>query len=205
MKADDRRARQRLGPPTLIWALAVGLLAAGSGVSEGGRPPQVPPRSTEPSLQVTTAEVGGHVLRIGVPPTWRKLRDDLTVMFAPEDGQAVVGGKAHVLYGVELSVSRTTRGDPSGVLDDVVRMFKGTNPELRSASITRLVTLAGRLGLRGTFANTSSVTGRPEFVVIAAALLDPGRALYVVGVAPEERFGTFRPTLEAILLSLEKG
>jgi hypothetical protein len=158
----------------------------------------------EQTLQPSSAEVDGEVLRISVPPTWRRLQDGRTVMFAPEDGQGQLAGKPHVFYGIELGVKDATRRDPSGTFDDVVRALKSTNPAFRSASITRLVTLAGHLGLRGTFSNSSPVTGHPEFVVVAAAPIERDRALYVVAMAPQERFLAFRATFEAILLSIEK-
>jgi hypothetical protein len=193
----------------LMRQLALSVVGYTAGPT-GGHPSPVHPAisppiaSGEQTLQPSNAEVDGEALRISVPPTWRRLQEGRTVMFAPEDGQGQVAGKAHVSYGVELGVKDATRRDPSGAFDDVVRALKSANPALRSVSITRLVTLAGRLGLRGTFSNTSLVTGRPEFVVVAAAPVERDRALYVVAVAPQEQFLAFRPTLEAILLSIEK-
>lgn len=156
------------------------------------------------TVQPFTVEIGGEALRISVPPTWRRLQDGATVMFAPENGHAPVGGRDQISYGIELGVKRTTRDDPSGAFEDVVQAWKSTNPALRTASITRLVKIAGRLGLRGTFSNKSVVTGRPEFVIIAAASVARDRAIYVVGLAPDEQFAAFRPAFESILLSIEK-
>jgi hypothetical protein len=126
-------------------------------------------------------------------------------MIGPENGLGQGAGKTRVVYGIEVGVTPTTNQDPSSVFADVVEAFRGTNLGLRSASITRLVSVAGRLGLRGTYANTSRVTGGPEFVVIASAHLGRGRALHVIGLAPEQQFATFRPTFEAVLSSMEKG
>jgi hypothetical protein len=164
----------------------------------------LPSGSVEQTLQPSRAEVDGTALRISVPPTWRRVQEGRSVMFAPEDGHGQLAGKAHVVYGIELGVKGNTRRDPSGAFDDVVQAFKSTNPALRSVSITRLVTLAGHLGLRGTFSNTSPVTGHPEFVVVATAPVERDRVLYVIAVAPQEQFLAFRPTAEAILLSIEE-
>jgi hypothetical protein len=160
-------------------------------------------RSSEEVLRPSNVNIDGEALRISVPPAWRKVEDSHTVMFAPENGRGQVAGKAHVSYGIELGVTPTTGQDFNAVLDNVVRTLTSARPTLRIASTTRLVRLAGRLGLRGTFANRSLVTGRDEFVVVAAARVERDRALYMIGVAPDDQFGAFRPTLEAILGSIE--
>jgi hypothetical protein len=185
----------------ICTALAMGLLPITSGAT-GAVGLEAQP-SGEQALQPSRADIDGEALRISVPPTWRRLEDGHTVMLAPENGHGQVAGKARVSYGIELGVTRTTRRDLNRAFGDVVQALRSTNPAFRSVSITRLVTLAGRLGLRGTFANTSLVTGRAEFVVVAAAPIEHDRALYVIGVAPHEQFGAFRPTLEAILVSIE--
>lgn len=184
-------------------ALAIGLLPVASAVTGGVGLLKAAP-SGQQALEPTGAEVDGEAFRISVPPTWRRLQDDLTVMFAPEDGYGQFAGKAHVVYGVELGVKRTMRPDPSGAFDDVVQAFRSIKPTFVSASTTRSVKLAGRFGLRNTFSSTSLVTGRPEFVIVAAAPVELGRALYVVGVAPQEQWEASRQILEAILLSIEK-
>ena len=124
--------------------------------------------------------------------------------FAPPDGRGQRAGQTHVVYGVELGVTRTTRADLSGAFDEMVQALKSLEPTLRSVSITRLIRIAGRQGLRGTFSKTSTVTGGPEFTVVAAAPVERGRTLYVVGLAPSDQWEVFRPTLEAILSSIEK-
>src|SRR6185436_6869340 len=134
---------------------------------------------------------------------WQRVKEGRTLLFAPENGLGKLAGKAHVSYGIELGMTRTTRRDPNSVFGDMVQALKSTNPRLSSASTTRSVTLAGRFGLRGTFANTSPMTGLDEFVVVAAARLENDKVLYVIGVAPHEQFAAFRPTLEAILVSIE--
>ena len=202
MKLIDLLARHESRVAVVIWtALAMGLLPITSGAA--GAVGLEAQQSGEQALQPSRADIDDEALRISVPPTWRRLKDGHTVMFAPENGLGQVAGKAHVSYGIELSVTPTTRRDSSAVFGDVVQALKSTNPALRSASTTRSVTLAGRFGLRGTFANTSLVTGGAEFVVVAAARIEHNRALYMIGVAPHEQFGAFRPTLEAILVSIE--
>jgi hypothetical protein len=152
----------------------------------------------------TAITIDGESMRIGIPPSWRKVQDGAATLFGPESGLGQVSGKTKIVYGVEIGVAPVAHGDPNGVLDDMVDVFKNANPGLRSASITRLVRLAGRLGLRGTFANASLVNGNAEFVVIAAAPLSRGRALYVIGIAPERQWSGYRPTFEAVLTSIEK-
>jgi hypothetical protein len=188
----------------VIWvALTIGFLPIASSATETPLPPQAAP-SAEPTLQSSTLEINGEALRIGVIPQWLRFENGSTVIFAPANGRALLFGESHVLYGIEIGVKRTGRRDISGAFEDVIQGLKTTNGEFRSASITRLVKLAGHLGIRGTFSNNSRVTGRPEFVIVAAAPVEGGVTMYVMGVAPHEQFGTFRPTFEATLLSLEK-
>jgi hypothetical protein len=188
----------------VIWvALTIGFLPIASSATETPLPPQATP-SAEPTLQPSTLEINGEALRIGVIPQWLRFEDGPTVIFAPANGRALLFGESHVLYGIEIGVKRTVRRDISGAFEDVIQGLKTTNAEFRSASITRLVKLAGHLGIRGTFSNNSRVTGHPEFVIVAAAPIEGGGTMYVMGVAPHEQFGTFRPTFEAMLLSLER-
>ena len=199
MKSSELLARYlSRGAVVFCTALAMGWLSItyGAAAVEAQQP-------GAQALPPSRVDIDGEALQISVPPTWRKVANGQTVMFAPENGLGKVAGNAHVSNGIELGVTPTTRRDPNGVFEDLVEAFRSTNPKLRSASITRLVKLAGRLGLRGTFGNTSPVTGRAEFVIIAAAAIERDRALYVIGVAPDDQFGAFRPTFEAALLSLE--
>jgi hypothetical protein len=160
--------------------------------------------TAEPALKPSTMVIDGVALRISVPPTWRTVQEGSTVFIGPDDGQRRVDGKTRISYGIELGVTRSTRREPNAAFEILVDQLQTSNRAFRSASIARLVTLAGRLGLRETFANTSAVTGHDEFVVVAAAPVDDGRAMHVIGVAPREQFAAFRPTFEAILLTIEK-
>jgi hypothetical protein len=204
MRSLDFVERNGRRASAVIWlALVIGSLSIASSATDIRGPLQASP-SAEPTLRPSTLEINGEALRIGVPPEWLRFEDRPTVIFAPPNGRALLFGKSHVLYGVEIGVKRAARRDISGAFDDVIQGLKSTNAEFRSASITRLVKLAGHLGIRGTFSNTSRATGRPEFVIVATAPVEGGGTMYVMGVAPHEQFPAFRPTFEAMLLSLEK-
>jgi len=161
--------------------------------------------SDAPALQTTSVVLDGESIRVGVPAGWRHVQDGARALFAPAEGHSQLAGRPIVTRGVELGIARVAAADFGGTFNEIVDAVKSSNPELRSASITRLLTLAGRTGLRGTFANTSPATRGPEYVIIATAPIERRRVVYMLGVGPSAQWETFRPTIEAILASIATG
>jgi hypothetical protein len=202
MRRDDRVERNGTATAVPEIALTIGCLLIVSVMGAVGALDAA--SSTEETPQPTQVEIGGEALRISVPPGWRKIVEGRAVMFAPADAQTRAGGKTRISYGIELGATRTARHDLSGAFEEMVQSLESANPQFRSASITRLVKLAGHLGLRGTFENVPGATSRPEFVIVATATAEQDNTLYLIGRAPQDQFGAFRPVFEAILLSMEK-
>jgi hypothetical protein len=204
MAEDPSRARRRL-PILAPMCAAIAIELAGS------VPSAVSPRALatlsadDPPLQTMSVVLDKESIRIGVPDGWRRVQDGARVLFAPADGHAAFAGKPRVTRGVELGIAPVMATNFGVAFDEIVGTVQSINPELRSASITRLLKLAGRMGMRGTFDNTSPATRGPEYVIIAAAPIEGRRVVYMLGVGPSEQWTTFRPTLEAILASIAIG
>jgi hypothetical protein len=194
---------RRAAAAGMFTTLAIALSSI-AGVSQPHRTLEAAP-ADEPTLLPTSVVLDGEALRVSVPAAWRRVDSGSKTMFAPVEGHAQLAGQPRVTYGIELGIAPVAAADFSGAFDEMVQAVTRSNPDLRIASITRLLTIAGRMGLRGTFSNTSTITRRSEFVVVAAAPIGHARALYVIGVAPSDQWSAFRPTLEMILTSIEKG
>jgi hypothetical protein len=64
-------------------------------------------------------------------------------------------------------------------------------------------TLGGRQAIRTMLSNQNEVTGRNERIALYTTLLDDGSLFYLLGVAPDNEFGTYDDVFDRIAQSLQ--
>ena len=66
----------------------------------------------------------------------------------------------------------------------------------------RRVTLAGRDAYAAVVTGPSPVTGKIEVNLVQTAFTTGGRLFYLIAVAPEDEFESYRPSFEGVVRSL---
>ena len=78
-----------------------------------------------------------------------------------------------------------------------------SNPRLRRQSGYDRVTVGGHRRRADSLSNQNEVTGRPERAQLYTSLLNDGTLFYMIGVAPENEFGTYDAVFDRVIRSLQ--
>jgi hypothetical protein len=78
-----------------------------------------------------------------------------------------------------------------------------SNPRLRQASGYSRTAIGSRDGLTTTLSNVSDATGRNERVSVFTTLMQDGTLFYMIGVAPDNEFGSYEPVFRKVASSIQ--
>ena len=175
---------------------------ARAGNTRTGRAPSgttAPPsaRVAAPSTRYTTYNEG-DVFRIGVPSNWQELASESTVTFAPQGGHGTINGQSVFTHGVQVGIARNERHNLQEATQELIASLAESNPQLARAGSPGRATLGGRTALRTLLANVSEATGGRERIVLYTTQMADGALFYLVGVAPEQEFGTYQPVINRV-------
>lgn len=146
-------------------------------------------RVEAPSTRFTTYNEG-DVFRISVPSNWREMSSETQVTFAPEGGYGAINQQSVFTHGVQVGLARNETHDLRQATDELLESLAQSNRGLsRPAGYSR-INLGGRSGLRTVVANDSDNTGRERLAVYTTEMAD-GTLFYMIGVAPENEYGTY--------------
>ena len=149
-------------------------------------------RVAAPSTRYTNYSPG-NVFRVGVPSNWRELSSENSVTYAPEGAY----GDGVFTHGVQVGIMRNERHGLEEATNELLASLSQSNPQLaRSGNPTR-GTLAGRQALRVQLANVSEISGRERLSLYTAEMQD-GSLFYLIGVAPEQEFGSYQSVIERV-------
>ena len=123
--------------------------------------------------------------------------------FAPEGGYGGSDSQSVFTHGAELGVSRNESHDLQTATDEILQALSRSNPRLRRESGYDRISVGGRQGVRTNLSNQNEVTGRSERAQLYTALLNDGTLFYMIGVAPENEFGTYDGVFDRVAKSLQ--
>jgi hypothetical protein len=145
----------------------------------------------------------GNLFRISVPSNWRELPGNNTVTFAPEGGYGAVNQQSVFTHGIEAGVMRNESHRLDTATDELVQSLAQSNPQMRRSRGYDRGTLGGREGLHATLTNRNDATGRTERIALYTTLLSDGTLFYLLGVAPDDEYGTYASVFNRIADSLQ--
>ena len=165
--------------------------------NRGGYP--VGERVTYPSGRFRTA--GTNLFRASIPDNWRQLGgNDVAATYAPEGAFNQNGDISHgVMFGTDREGSTNLQQASQQYIQDLMQV----NTYLRQQSNWQRTTLGGRSALATTLAGRSPLTGRNEVVTVVTTMLRSGDIFYMVAVAPQNEYGTYQRTFQAIMNSVQ--
>jgi beta-barrel assembly-enhancing protease len=145
----------------------------------------------------------GNLFRISVPSNWRELPGNNSVTFAPEGGYGAMNQQSVFTHGVEAGLMRNESHDLQTATNELLQEVSQANPRMSRGSGSDRGTLGGRRALRTILSNQNEATGRNERIALYTTLLDDGSLFYLLGVAPENEFGTYDDVFNRIAESLQ--
>ena len=145
----------------------------------------------------------GNLFRISVPSNWRELPGNNSVTFAPEGGYGAVNQQSVFTHGVEAGVMRPESHDLQTASQELVQELSQANRRMRQDGRWQRETIGGRSALRTELSNQNDVTGRSERVALYTTTLDDGTLFYLLGVAPENEYGTYDDVFDRVADSLQ--
>jgi hypothetical protein len=128
---------------------------------------------------------------------------DSELIFAPAGAYGRRDGAAYVTHGIFVGAVRVEGGGDLGAATNAfLQQQLNANPDFQVRGEPRRVGLAGREAYATLVAGPSPVTGKVEVNIVYTAYADGGRLFYLIAVAPEEEFETYRPSFEGVVRSL---
>jgi len=143
------------------------------------------------------------MFKVSVPSNWREITGQSAVTFAPDGAYGQANGQNVFTHGVEIGAARNESHDLQTATDELVDSLAQANPGLRRSSGYDRVNLSGRAALRTVLANSQSVTGEPESIVVFTSQLRDGNLFYAVAVAPQNDFNAYRGVFDRVIRSIQ--
>ena len=178
-------------------------IARNRGNTGSGSPaPRAAVRVEPPSDRERTYRPG-EFLRVTVPANWNEINTgEGGVTYAPDGGYLESNGRSAFTHGVQFGVAQGASGNLQRDTDQLLQNFARNNPNLRSRG-SRRDSLGGRSGLTTVLANTSDVSGRPEFVTVSTTQLRNGNMLFLIAVAPESEYDDYEAAFRRVRQGLQ--
>jgi len=145
----------------------------------------------------------GNLFRISVPSNWRELPGNNSVTFAPEGGYGATNQQSVFTHGMEAGLMRNESHDLQTATNELLQEVSRSNPRMSRGSGSDRGTLGGRRALRTVLANRNEATGQTERIALYTTLLDDGSLFYLLGVAPDNEFGTYDDVFNRVAESLQ--
>ena len=157
-------------------------------------------RVEAPSSRYTTYNEG-DVFRVSVPSNWREMPSETQVTFAPEGGYGTISNQSVFTHGMQIGLARNETHDLQQATDELLASLAQSNRGMSRPSGYSRVTIGGRPGLRAVVANDADSTGRERLAVYTTQLSD-GSLFYMIGVAPENEYGSYDGVFQRIASSV---
>ncbi|HEV2911856.1 MAG TPA: M48 family metallopeptidase [Pyrinomonadaceae bacterium] len=162
----------------------------------GARPPA--PSSSMAEFQ---ARDGSFALRY--PNNWDVLTaDNVQMIFAPAGAYGQKDDAVFVTHGLFVGAVAPGAGDLETANAQFIQQQIEMNPDFKVARAPQPITFGGRRGYATVVAGPSAVSGVIEIDIIHTTATADGKLFYLIAMAPEDEFETYRQTFEQIISSL---
>lgn len=161
-----------------------------------------PSRVAAPSSSFRTY-TEGDVFRVSVPSNWRELPGEDSVTFAPDGAFGEAEGQGVITHGVVIGGGANESRDINAATEQFIASLGTGNPSLRRTANYSRTTLGGRQWLRTTLVNRSPGTNQDERIAVFTLLLQDGTFVYVLGIAPQDRFSSYENTFRKVVGSIQ--
>jgi len=169
------------------------------GETSGGR---ISTNVERPSSRYSSYDEG-NLFRISVPSNWRELPGNNSVTFAPEGGYGAVNQQSVFTHGVEVGIMRNESHNLQTATDELIQSLSQSNPRMRRSRGYDRGGVGGRDGLRALLTNQNDATGRTERIALYTTMLADGTLFYMIGVAPDDEYGSYDQVFNRIAGSLQ--
>ena len=165
-----------------------------------GNQPRAQTRVDYPSARYRNYDGGGF--QVSIPDNWRQLNNSGELTFAPAGGYDDIQGRPVFTHGVMIGTTRAAARNLRQATDQYLNSLSQGNPNLRQQTGYEVGSISGQQALAITCSNVSEVTGAPEIVMIYTCLRRNGELFYMVGIAPQEDYRTYRQVFQRVLTSI---
>jgi beta-barrel assembly-enhancing protease len=165
-------------------------------VSGVARPPQ-------PSAATTEFRAPDNAFAFVHPQNWETLAvGDSELMFAPRGAAGRRDSAAYLTHGLFVGEVAAEGGDLEAATTAFLQRQLRANPDNEVQGGPRQVVLAGRAAYAAVVVGPSPVTGKIEVNLVHTTYTSGGRLFYLIAVAPEDEFESYRPAFERVVQSL---
>ncbi|HYY56611.1 MAG TPA: M48 family metalloprotease [Pyrinomonadaceae bacterium] len=162
----------------------------------GSRPP-----APSASMIEFQARDGSFALRY--PDNWDALTsDDVQMIFAPRGAYGQKDDSVFVTHGLFVGAIAPGASDLETANTQFIQQQVEMNPDFKVARAPQAISFGGRRGYATVVAGPSAVTGVLEIDVVYTTATTDGKLFYLITMAPEDEFETYRQTFEQVIASL---
>jgi Zn-dependent protease with chaperone function len=163
----------------------------------GARPPG-------PSASTREFQAKDGSFALSYPDNWDALTsDEVNMIFAPRGAYGQKDEAVFVTHGLFVGAVPPASSDLEAATARFIEQQIEINPDFRVARAPQAINFgSGRRGYATVVAGPSAVTGVVEIDVIYTTATSDGRLFYLITMAPEDEFETYRPTFEQIIASV---
>lgn len=162
----------------------------------GARPPA-------PSASMREFQARDGSFAINYPDNWDALTtDEVQMIFAPRGAYGQKDEAVFVTHGLFVGAVAPSSNDLETANSQFIQQQIEMNPDFRVARAPQAINFGGRRGYATVVGGPSAITGVVEIDVIYTTATSDGKLFYLITMAPEDEFETYRPTFEQIIASL---
>jgi Zn-dependent protease with chaperone function len=145
---------------------------------------------------------GGNLFQVSVPENWQQVGGGDSITYAPAGGYGSVQGQPVFTHGAMIGVTNSQGASLRNASDDFINGLMQSNSYLRRSNGYQRATIDGNTALMTQLAGRSPITGQNEVVNVYTTPMRDGNLFYVIGVAPQQEYGTYQNTFQNIVRSL---
>jgi len=158
-----------------------------------------PARPAPPAETFTQFEAGDKSFALECPENWDALKiDDSNMIFAPNGAYGRWKDSVMVTHGIFIGVVPAQADELGEATRIFVEQQLKANADFSQQGQIREIEFGNRKGYAAVMAGPSPVTGATEIDVIYTTATEDGRLFYLITIAPEDEYESYRAAFERI-------